>query len=138
VGAPQWCAGWGGGGREASYATNWGFEANRIGCRDAWLSSALRPGGTGKLQLEHGGAKLEVWRGQSAGRLENEFMLEVNWSTVAAHGRESMAWQQCEERRRGACWRGWCRHEEDRGQTADAHAHEDTVQMRGRGGRVTW
>jgi hypothetical protein len=38
--------------------------------------------------LEHGGAKLEVWRGQSAGRLENEFMLEVNWSTVAAHGRK--------------------------------------------------
>jgi hypothetical protein len=70
--------GGGEGGGEASCAINQEFEVKGIGCHEAWPSSALRPGGTGKPQLEHGGAKLEVQRGRSAGRLEDEVVLEVN------------------------------------------------------------
>jgi hypothetical protein len=78
VGTPRWCTRWGRGGGKASCAINREFKAKGIGCHEAWLSSALRPGGMGKLRLEHGGAELEVQRGRSASRLEDKVVFEVN------------------------------------------------------------
>jgi hypothetical protein len=54
------CAGWGGGGGEANCAINREFKGKGVGCHEAWPSSALRPGGAEKLQLEHSGAKLKA------------------------------------------------------------------------------